>query len=91
MPHYTFKERRTGKLKTIGAGDAMSALKALTIYPWAFRIVDVRGVGERLPITDAECRLPDPHVIARLDRYSQQELLIAEERAAKWKEEMGFK
>lgn len=40
MATFHFTETRTGKVRTImGADDAVQALQALTIYPWAFEPV----------------------------------------------------
>lgn len=42
MPAFNFREVRTGRVRTImGADNAVDAINALTIYPWAFEPIDM--------------------------------------------------
>lgn len=70
MPLYTFRERRNRRLRHLFADSATEALDALTIYPWAFTLLDIRNIGQRPPVTEAECIAPDPAIVEELARHS---------------------
>jgi hypothetical protein len=45
---YSFREKRTGTVRVIGGVDgAVDAIKALTIYPWAYEPVGFGAMGSR--------------------------------------------
>lgn len=80
---YSFREIRNGKLHTIcSASDVIEASRAVTIYPRAFNLVDVREGF--FPETDPTKFSVTDEDVSVFKAYSEKRKALADAECAAW-------